>query len=192
MPETGNLLHPQEAREKSEKSPWARSFTVKKMFGVLIATLALIVPFTAFAGSAQADVGTRWQNWQTGNCLDSNYAGDVYTNPCQVGNEWQTWDMIHRWDTTWAFRNRKTGLCLKTIWPDQDKILVRTRSCSDRDIGQWRVRGSDWQNVQFEGGESYQFCLDAGRESPIADGPPGSGMWYGNCNYGTYQTWRSV
>ena len=56
------------------------------------------------------------QNWQfkvntivnaeTGLCLDSNYAGQVYTDSCNGGN-FQNWQF---WGNT--IRDRQTGLCL--------------------------------------------------------------------------------
>jgi len=45
---------------------------------------------------------------QTGRCLDSNYAGNLYTNPCQApGNTYQTW-----WPAGQALFDGATGRCL--------------------------------------------------------------------------------
>jgi hypothetical protein len=35
----------------------------------------------------------------TGKCLDSNFDGVVYTNPCQDGNQWQEWAIASGWDS---------------------------------------------------------------------------------------------
>jgi Ricin-type beta-trefoil lectin domain len=50
-----------------------------------------------------------FQDDATGRCLDSNSAGNLYTNPCQApGNTYQTW-----WSTeTSSFFDGATGRCL--------------------------------------------------------------------------------
>ena len=57
------------------------------------------------------------QDAQTGRCLDSNAAGNVYTNPCQApGNQYQDW--IENVYTNafgfhyYSFRDVATGRCL--------------------------------------------------------------------------------
>ena len=169
-----------------------RSFTVPRMLGVLCAALVLIIPMAMFAGPAQADIGTRWQNWANGYCLDSNHAGDVYTKPCQEGNNFQTWDVSHFYADSWIVKNRATGRCLTAWWPN-DKIVVRTGAC-DNPTPQWEIPG-DWKNTHLMTGLNFKFCLDsAGHNDPQypAEGAPGGGGYTANCNYGTYQTWRSI
>jgi hypothetical protein len=79
------------------------------------------------AGPASADVypGSDFiKDWQTGRCLDSNdrgfNSGDVYTNPCQLGNPYQQWHRIYlgtayapngrAYDVV-AFQDVATGYC---------------------------------------------------------------------------------
>ncbi|MFF3764134.1 ricin-type beta-trefoil lectin domain protein [Streptomyces sp. NPDC001922] len=44
-------------------------------------------------------------------CLDSNRDGDVYTRPCQSGNNNQKWYET-KTSTGWQLKNKKTGRCL--------------------------------------------------------------------------------
>jgi hypothetical protein len=56
----------------------------------------------------------RLRNARTGQCLDSNTQGRVYTLPCTLGNRFQGW-FVTQVDTvslTTTYRNLATGRCL--------------------------------------------------------------------------------
>jgi hypothetical protein len=62
---------------------------------------------------------------QTSRCLDSNYAGAVYTNPCWNGDNYQYWIW---WGDNYQgqYQNYQTRLCLQT-----DGNAVWTQQCAD-------------------------------------------------------------
>lgn len=167
-----------------------------------LTALVTTVGVTALASPAQAvvSVGTHWQNWGNNNCLDSNYAGDVYTKACQAGNNWQTWDVYQPYPTIdpnyWAIKNRQTQRCLNVNW-SSTRSYVLTVTCDHPGTGYWMLQGPDWGNVKLvgdDGGPNFEdYCIDSGHqgEGPVADHAlvPGGRS---NCNYGLYQTWRSI
>jgi hypothetical protein len=59
---------------------------------------------------------------QTNRCLDSNYQGSVYTNPCWGNDNYQYWTW---WGDNYQgqYQNYQTGLCLQTdgnaVWTQQ-------------------------------------------------------------------------
>jgi serine/threonine-protein kinase len=150
--------------------------------------LALVIGVTASAvgistQSAQAAVTLTFhlQDWATGRCLDSNTAGDVYTSPCQSGNNWQTWRIYTYPPTSDVdLQNVATGRWL--TW-DGSSSTVRTSS-SYSFLADAQALGPNWGNVHLDYDphrDGSNHCLDSN----------GSGAAYViACNYGTYQTWR--
>ncbi|MGW0949270.1 RICIN domain-containing protein [Streptomyces sp. NPDC002623] len=121
------------------------------------------------------------RSWQTGRCLDSNSNGDVYTLPCQQGNQYQTWEIKYQGHDTWdivSIKNSATGLCLATH-PDYGFLAT---SCSTAYI-YWYGMGSGWDNVQLaraswpHGG----YCLDSDYAGDAYATP---------CGDNDYQHWK--
>jgi hypothetical protein len=83
----------------------------------VVLTLAVAWSTPAIAATPESTTTTGLMDIQTERCLDSNAAGNVYTNPCQVpGNTYQDWV-----ETFWggpsgqgsfSFQDVATGRCL--------------------------------------------------------------------------------
>src|SRR5262245_17255039 len=105
-----------------------RISSVKKIaVTIAAAASALAASVTLAPPAASADVvrqDTNLRSWATGRCLDSNFAGNVYTLPCQIGNGFQSWQLIPNSDR-WLVRNEATGMCLATNRPD----AIYTTAC---------------------------------------------------------------
>jgi hypothetical protein len=125
---------------------------------LLIAAVALVAAAGLFAsmGVAQADVlyNGIYRNWQSGNCLDSNYNGDAYSIGCN-GGTYQNWSIDHvATQNGYVFgfniTDDQTGMCL-----DTNSISVYTHSCVSNDPNQiWWMYGLDgthevWVNDAF-------------------------------------------
>ncbi|RIV37750.1 RICIN domain-containing protein [Micromonospora radicis] len=90
----------------------ARAFRrwLRRGFTVLAATAAAGTVLVAPAQAA--NTVSAFGSAMTGRCLDSNSAGQVYTNPCGSGNNYQTWELIRSPLGHHLLRNIATGLCL--------------------------------------------------------------------------------
>jgi Cytolethal distending toxin A/C domain len=154
-------------------------------------TLSNAVP--AFADHWQ-NFGAHWQNWGNGLCLDSNYAGDVYTSPCDTNSNWQTWDVTSLGSDEYQLKNRQTQRCLSARWPDMTVVSVGTEDCNGAIPS--LLEGPDLGNIHMKaaigGPRGQEFCYDSGHNGPgplATDAVHNSGT---NCNYGFYQTWRTI
>ncbi|MDX2678969.1 RICIN domain-containing protein [Streptomyces sp. NY05-11A] len=126
------------------------------------------------------------RNWETGRCLDSNWDGQVYTNPCDQGNDYQTWTVVYKSHSAYdnvQIVNKATQRCLYTN--DYPALVLATVPCEGVPAGQtpgkgqlWAAVGSGWDNVQLVGAEG---CLDSNR---------GGSAYVQGCNGGNYQHWK--
>jgi len=61
-------------------------------------------------------------------CLDSNYAGSLYSDACNGGN-YQDWIVTPNSDGTWSLTDDQTGLCL-----DRQRHLVLCQPLQQRQL----------------------------------------------------------
>ncbi|MEU1734858.1 ricin-type beta-trefoil lectin domain protein [Streptosporangium sp. NPDC020145] len=115
-----------EAMPTAGKSSRARQVAMR--IGLrLIPVGAILASTTLIATPAHAASVTIIRSWETGLCLDSNFAGEVYTLPCNVpqNNNHQKWRTNYpSTGRTWI-QNLATGLCLVT----SEGNTVRTVPC---------------------------------------------------------------
>jgi hypothetical protein len=125
------------------------------------------------------------QVWSTGHCLDSNYAGRVYTDGCQWPNTWQNWEFRVFRDGWTEIKDQKTRMCL-THHDDGTAytFMYPGGVCSNWGAYhqlEWWPYGHGWGNFHLQSYIDKSLCLDA-------TGGLYAAAW--KCNNGTYQTWR--
>jgi hypothetical protein len=121
-----------------------------------VALLAAAGALFASTGVAKANVlyDGIYRNWQSGNCLDSNYNGDAYSIACNGGN-YQDWSINYLatyqgYIFGFNIIDDRTGMCL-----DTNGGSVYTHSCVSGDPNQiWLMYGLDdthqvWVNEEF-------------------------------------------
>ncbi|MER5435057.1 ACP synthase [Streptomyces sp. NPDC002588] len=154
-------------------------FAIRGWVTALALGLSLGLSFVS-AGPASAYVGQNFlRNWQTGRCLDSNHNGEVYTLPCQQGNDYQTWEPVfvaHYFYDVVEVHNKATGLCLYLTAQNQ----LATSNCNNSSNALWIAAGS-WDVLQLQSFFNSTQCLDSNAA--------GSAYVLG-CNGGGYQNWR--
>lgn len=164
----------------------SRARGVLRKAALLAVVLGGLIPAAALtAAPASASTPTILRSWSNGACLDSNYAGAVYEDPCNGGN-YQNWDLFFNFNLVGEqsqIKDNQTGLCLAHL-PGG----MLTESCNSGDAYQL------WWVVAFIDGEGHQVlnmenfgtggCLDA---NSTAAGPP-----YVNphCYSGGAQDWK--
>ncbi|MBB5803323.1 serine/threonine-protein kinase [Saccharothrix ecbatanensis] len=141
-------------------------FSVKK-FAVAIAVAAsafaasitFVPPAASAATIAVNEQITVLRSWATGRCLDNNFAGNVYTLPCQSGNNFQDWHLIPIPSLgRWLVRNPATGMCLATNRPG----AIYTTACIHNWTMHWDIREREPRVYVFRAPVAGQ-CLDSDR-----------------------------
>jgi Ricin-type beta-trefoil lectin domain-like len=164
---------------------WARGARRKAVLlavvlGALISSAALGV---APAGASSTTV---LRSWTQGQCLDSNYVGNVYENNCNGGN-YQNWVLNYDLNGVGqqsTLQDAQTGLCLASYGFNSADML--TENCDGDPNQQWWVTGFyDQYGHQVLNIENLGTggCLDAN----VLGGLP-----YVNqtCYTGGYQDWK--
>ncbi|MEV1062060.1 RICIN domain-containing protein [Streptomyces sp. NPDC050263] len=162
----------------------------RRWTGALAVTLSLGFAFmNANTASAAGGIYVKTdilRNWETGRCLDSNSVGQVYTNPCDQGNDYQRWTVVYKGHSAFdevQIVNKATQRCLYSN--DYPSLVLATVPCEGVGAGQtpgagqvWGADGSGWDNVQLK---KRQWCLDSNR---------GGSAYMQDCNGGNYQHWK--
>ena len=147
-----------------------------------LGAVALAVTLTTPSASASTILFTsRLYNFQTGLCLDSNGAGNVYTdniNDCNGSNEYQNWNVWSNGNLGLGLQDQATGLCLDSNSAGQ----VYTDACDADDAYQEWTGGGAGQGHTFED-VATGLCLDSnGAGNVYTDDIDG-------CNWDNYQSW---
>ena len=144
-----------------------------KVFVVVSLAIAGMAILGADPASAYAPFYVKYQDMQTGRCLDSNWNGAVYTLGCNSGS-YQVWD-------SWAWAgnnpvvNKATGRCLDSNWNG----AVYTLPCNGGDH-------QKWTETWYSGGTTLRNkatgrCLDSNGQG---------GVWTTGCDGSNNQVWR--
>jgi serine/threonine-protein kinase len=168
---------PQQSPTQPRQKKRGLRYVIIVMAGLVVVSAALILP--AQAGPAQ---GTIIRNWETGRCLDSNWAGQVYTLGCN-GGDYQGWRIEYvgqREVFVYHIVNVKTGRCLDTAAAG----YVQTTPCEGhKEYQLWHAAGTDgMRKIELR---QYSFrgsCLDSNRAGSV---------YKLRCNGGGFQLWRA-
>ncbi|WP_460065892.1 RICIN domain-containing protein [Streptomyces sp. YKOK-I1] len=169
-----------------DRDPGPRRFARRGWMTAFAVGLSLMFSFFG-TGTASAAVPTlgpaHLSSLATGRCLDGGPAnesgkGDVYTNGCQSGNQWQQWQVeivYHASYDVVMIRHTATNTCLT------QQLGLATVPCNGGDASQlFQAQGSGWNDVQLRD-LPLANCVDAN----------GSGDAYMlGCNGGLYQHWK--
>lgn len=136
------------------------------------------------ASPASAYVGPNFlRNWETGRCLDSDAEGNVYTNPCQSGNPYQTWNISflkHEAYDIVEIENLGTYRCLIVEVGNTPIPKLKTKYCKQYPFTGWEARGSSWDQVQLAN-KGVNGCVDSDYAGSA---------YLLECNGGGYQKWK--
>ncbi|MGW2445771.1 RICIN domain-containing protein [Streptomyces sp. NPDC001675] len=150
--------------------------------GRSLAVLSILGGTAAMSTSSASAAGSDFlRNWENGRCLDSNAAGEVYTNPCQFGNNYQQWQILNLHHGEFGydvaqFKNVATGLYLRYV------DYPQTGPYTDAQRTYWAGAGSDWQHAAL--------LPQAGGANICLSGDGGGIVWTEPCSGAGYQNWK--
>jgi hypothetical protein len=148
---------------------------------LILSALVTAATLTPTAANAAADT-TIIRNWETGLCLDSNAAGNVYTGPCN-GGPYQSWKMTillvapnSSDDVTAVLTNVATGRCLDSNFGGS----IYTSPCQ---------LPNDWQHWLWWGDGNVTQFADHHTRLFLDSNRAGNAYTLAS-NLGGYQNWR--
>ena len=148
-------------------------------FAAFAAVVAVAMAGSTPAIAATASVNAKFnglQDQQTGRCLDSNAAGMVYTNPCQVpGNRYQDWAQTSLPGGIVSFEDVATSRCLDSNAAGN----LYTNPC--------QAPGNHYQDW----GPSAARFVDHATNRCLDSNAAGSAYTL-PCNGGNYQNWKLI
>lgn len=118
-------------------------------------------------------------DYKTKRCLDSNYNGRVYTNPCWHNDNYQTWDETSNGEVM----DNQTGRCLAG---GVDRLHVRTTACGQTgwEFGNVPNNAPVGTGTLTDGAyASGSISLDSNYSGHAYEGPS---------NNGPYQLWHAT
>jgi hypothetical protein len=143
------------------------------------AAFVAIITFLSPAASA-SDNNTFLRSWATGRCLDSNFAGSVYTSPCGSGNSYQHWNLHYvAAPNVYVVENVATGMCLAANAPG----ALYTTYCHDPIFTNWTMYwyiGRPYPSVLVLQHQTTVQCLDSNH----------AGNAYTHVCGSNYQDWK--
>ena len=121
----------------------------------------------------------RYQDYNTGWCLDGNSAGSSYTNPCYSGGDtYQEWAYFPT-EYTETVQDSQTGRCLDSNYAGN----VYTSPCDGDDT---------YQNWSF-GGEGPGFTVQDFQTGLCLDSNSSEADYTDSCNWNNYyQNWTPI
>ncbi|GAA3136272.1 RICIN domain-containing protein [Streptosporangium carneum] len=129
----------------------------RALFASVLVTSAVLA-----AAPAHADDTVILRNWETGLCLDSNHAGDVYAIGCN-GGQYQVWNFKF-YPGPWAdtIRDAATGRCLDSNGAGK----VYTLPCNGGENQLWYTRQNPGHRWTLQN-EATGMMLDSNRAGKV-------------------------
>jgi hypothetical protein len=121
-------------------------------------------------------------DYKTRRCLDSNYHGTVYTNPCWRNDNYQTWDETRAGE----LMDNQTGRCLRG---GIDRLHVRTTRCGT--TAGWEF-GNVPNNAPVGTGTLTDGAYDVPGRLLALDSNYTGHAYEGPTNNGPYQLWHAT
>lgn len=127
---------------------------------------AIVTAVVGLSSPALAANYGSYASWRTLDCLDSNYANEVYTLACN-GGAYQSWDIQSISGDLYYLKNQQTGNCLDSSATGR----VYAIACNGGTNQRWNRMESGygrWQNVETE--RCLQSSYNLGRQ-PVTTEP---------------------
>jgi hypothetical protein len=162
-------------------SPRRRTACVTVLGAAALAIGLAVAPVTAAHAEGKAPppgLYVPYQDYSTGRCLDSNYAGSAYTDPCFEDGNFQDWAYFTT-GYSMTLNDVQTALCLDSNYAG----AVYTDSCNGNNT---------YQNWSF-GGEGPGYTIQDYQTGLCLDGNSSGSLYTDACNWNNYyQNWTQL